>query len=46
MGESIFGIPLKEMPKLYKKTSTGAIQEWSVRVIIIDGDVNIVTQYG
>lgn len=46
MGESIYGIPLKEMPKLYKKTSTGAIQEWLVQVIIIDDDVNIVTQYG
>jgi DNA ligase 1 len=44
--ESAYGIPLKELPKLYKKTSTGAIQEWFVRVIIIDGDVNIVTQYG
>lgn len=44
--ESTFGIPLKEFPKLYKKTSTGAIQEWKVQVIIIDGDVNIVTQYG
>lgn len=44
--ESIYGIPLKEFDKLYKKTSTGAIQEWKVQVIIIDGDVTIVTQYG
>jgi len=46
MSESIYGIPLKEMPKLYKKTSTGTIQEWLVQVIIVDGDVNIITQYG
>jgi len=44
--ETIWGIPLHAEPILYKKTSTGAIQQWKVQVIIIDGDVNIVNQYG
>jgi DNA ligase-1 len=46
MSEEIWGIPLKTEPKLYKKTSTGAIQEWEVSVAIIDGDVNIINKYG
>jgi ATP-dependent DNA ligase len=35
-----------EFPKLYKKTSTGAIQEWNVSVVIIDDIINIVNKYG
>lgn len=46
MNEEIWGIPLKTEPKLFKKTSTGAIQEWEVSVAIIDGDVNIINKYG
>jgi ATP-dependent DNA ligase len=46
MSEEIWGIPLKTEPKLFKKTSTGAIQEWEVSVAIIDGDVNIINRYG
>lgn len=46
MSEEIWGIPLKTEPKLFKKTSTGAIQEWEVSVAIIDGDVNIINKYG
>jgi len=33
---------MKEFPKLYKKTSTGAIQEWSVKVIAAEEDQNVV----
>jgi len=46
MSEEIFGIPLGVQPKLYKKTSTGKIQEWEVSVVTIDGDVTIVSKYG
>jgi DNA ligase-1 len=46
MSEEIWGIPLKTEPKLFKKTSTGAIQEWEVSVAIIDGDVTIINKYG
>ncbi|MFA5207068.1 MAG: hypothetical protein WC428_00060 [Candidatus Paceibacterota bacterium] len=46
MNNEIWGIPLKTEPKLFKKTTTGAIQEWEVSVAIIDGDVNIINQYG
>ena len=46
MSDEIWGIPLKTEPKLFKKTSTGAIQEWEVSVAIIDGDVNIINKYG
>lgn len=35
-----------ELPKLYKKTSTGAIQEWSVRVSWIDGIATIINNFG
>ena len=37
---------LKEFPKLYKKTSTGAIQEWQVSVVTINDDPIIVNNYG
>ena len=37
---------LKEFPKLYKKTSTGATQEWSVAVFDNDGKGAIVSYYG
>lgn len=37
---------LKEFPKLYKKTSTGAIQEWQVSVMTINDDPIIVNNYG
>jgi len=39
---------MKEFPKLYKKTSTGAIQEWDVRVSvdIFNDEVAIVNNYG
>lgn len=37
---------LKEFPKLYKKTSTGAIQEWSVCVFDNDSKGAIVSYYG
>ena len=37
---------MKEFPKLYKKTSTGAIQEWEVSVAIIDGDATKINKYG
>jgi DNA ligase 1 len=46
MSEEIWGIPLETQPKLYKKTSTGKIQEWEVSVAIIDGDVTIISKYG
>jgi len=35
-----------EFPKLYKKTSTGAIQEWQIRVDIINDIPNIINYYG
>lgn len=34
------------LPKLYKKTSTGAIQEWEVSVCWIDSIVTIVNNFG
>jgi DNA ligase-1 len=34
------------LPKLYKKTSTGAIQEWEVRVSWIDGIATIINNFG
>jgi len=34
------------LPKLYKKTTTGAIQEWEVSVCWIDGIATIVNNYG
>jgi len=37
---------IKEFPKLYKKTSTGAIQEWCVRVHTIVDEPIIVNNYG
>lgn len=37
---------VKEFPKLYKKTSTGAIQEWQVSVMTIHNDPIIVNYYG
>jgi DNA ligase-1 len=37
---------VKEFPKLYKKTSTGAIQEWCVSVMTINDDPIIVNNYG
>jgi DNA ligase 1 len=36
----------KELPKLFKKTTTGAIQEWTVSVDIIDGVPTIINNYG
>lgn len=37
---------IKRFPKLYKKTSTGATQEWSVAVFDNDGKGAIVSYYG
>lgn len=37
---------IKEFPKLYKKTSTGAIQEWQVWVYILDNMPTIINIYG
>ena len=37
---------VKEFPKLYKKTSTGAIQEWQVSVMTVNDDPIIVNNYG
>lgn len=34
------------LPKLYKKTSTGAIQEWEVHVSWIDGIATIINNFG
>lgn len=39
-------INMEKLPKLYKKTSTGAIQEWEVHVDIIDNVATIITNYG
>ena len=33
---------MKTLPKLYKKTTTGAIQEWQVRVEELDGVATII----
>jgi ATP-dependent DNA ligase len=37
---------MKSFPKLYKKTTTGAIQEWQVRVEELDGIPTIINNYG
>jgi len=37
---------MKKLSKLFKKTSTGAIQEWQVRVEEIDGIATIINNYG
>ena len=37
---------MKEFPKLYKKTTTGAIQEWQVSVMTVNDDPIIVNNYG
>ena len=37
---------MKTLPKLYKKTTTGAIQEWQVRVEELDGVATIINNYG
>jgi len=37
---------IREFPKLYKKTSTGAIQEWVVSVFIIADIPTIINNYG
>ena len=37
---------MKEFPKLFKKTTTGAIQEWQVRVEELDGVATIINNYG
>jgi len=37
---------VKEFPKLYKKTSTGAIQEWCVSVYTVNDEPMIVNNYG
>lgn len=37
---------MEKLPKLYKKTSTGAIQEWEAHVDIIDNVATIITNYG
>ena len=37
---------IKTLAKLYKKTTTGAIQEWQVGVYTIDGIATIVSNYG
>jgi len=37
---------MKEFPKLYKKTSTGAIQEWTVSVDEINGISTIINRFG
>ena len=37
---------MKEFPKLFKKTSTGAIQEWQVSVEELNGVATIINYYG
>ena len=37
---------VKTYPKLFKKTSTGAIQEWSICVVMMDNIATIVANYG
>ena len=37
---------MKEFPKLFKKTSTGAIQEWTVSVDEINGIPTIINRFG
>lgn len=37
---------IKRLPKLYKKTSTGAIQEWEITVFDIEGVITLRTKYG
>ena len=37
---------MKEFPKLYKKTTTGAIQEWTVSVDEINGIPTIINRFG
>jgi hypothetical protein len=37
---------MKEFQKLYKKTSTGAIQEWTVSVEELNGVATIINNYG
>lgn len=37
---------MKELQKLYKKTSTGAIQEWEVSTDIVDNIPTIITRFG
>ena len=37
---------MKEFPKLFKKTSTGAIQEWQVSVEELNGIATIINYYG
>jgi DNA ligase 1 len=37
---------MKNFLKLYKKTSTGAIQEWQVSVDVIDGIATIINNFG
>lgn len=36
---------IKEFPKLFKKTSTGAIQQWEVKVFETDNGCGIITSY-
>ena len=38
--------PFENFPKLYKKTSTGKIQEWEVHVDEYEGTATIVNNYG
>jgi len=37
---------MKKLPKLFKKTSTGAIQEWEISVDEINGIATIIANYG
>ena len=37
---------VKTYPKLFKKTSTGAIQEWSICVVMMNNIATIVANYG
>ena len=37
---------LNTLPKLYKKTTTGAIQEWRISLYVIDGVATIISNYG
>ena len=37
---------MKTFPTLYKKTSTGAIQFWNIKVLDVDSLGHIVTEYG
>ena len=37
---------IKVLPKLFKKTTTGAIQEWQIRVEELDGVATIISNYG